>query len=118
MNPILKHFQEIPDEELKAMVLEIQDLRSTGILLGGKVQACARSLEEAYWMNPHDARQIALEQVNIEAARRWVASSAAEKLLKDLVHALDNAFISSWQSTHAWQKQVEDARDFLGDLSE
>jgi len=37
----------------------------------------------------------------------------AEQLLKDLATALDNAFISSWQSTAAWQKQLEAALNYL-----
>ena len=34
-------------------------------------------------------------------------------LLSNLVNALDNAFISSWQSTHHWSKQLDEARDYL-----
>lgn len=30
-----------------------------------------------------------------------------------LVEALDSAFISTWQSTAAWQTQLDAARDFL-----
>lgn len=37
----------------------------------------------------------------------------AEYLLSELVKALDNAFISTWQSTAAWQKQLDEAREFL-----
>jgi hypothetical protein len=33
--------------------------------------------------------------------------------LSNLVNALDNAFISSWQSTHHWAKQLDEARDYL-----
>jgi len=33
--------------------------------------------------------------------------------LRELVTALDNAFISSWQSTAAWQTQLDAARDYL-----
>lgn len=39
--------------------------------------------------------------------------SAAEYLLSELVKALDGAFISTWQSTHAWQKQLDEAREYL-----
>ncbi|MBO9679519.1 MAG: hypothetical protein J7556_14855 [Acidovorax sp.] len=39
----------------------------------------------------------------------------AIELLRALVDALDNAFISSWQSTAAWQKQLDAARDWLND---
>lgn len=34
-------------------------------------------------------------------------------LLKALVEALDKAYISSWQSTAAWQKELDDAREFI-----
>lgn len=33
----------------------------------------------------------------------------AETLLKQLAEALDNAFISTWQSTSAWQSQLDAA---------
>ena len=39
--------------------------------------------------------------------------SSAEYLLRELVKALDEAFISTWQSTAAWQKQLDEARAFL-----
>lgn len=38
------------------------------------------------------------------------------QLLAELVHALDNAYISSWQSTAAWQKQLDDAKEYLSAL--
>lgn len=37
----------------------------------------------------------------------------AAELLRDLVDALDGAFISTWQSTHHWQKQLDAARQYL-----
>ncbi len=37
----------------------------------------------------------------------------AERLLKELSEALDNAFISSWQSTHAWACQLEAAQEYF-----
>lgn len=40
------------------------------------------------------------------------------KLLEDLVYALDNAFISSWQSTYAWQKQLDAAREYIDKLKQ
>ena len=39
--------------------------------------------------------------------------SVAEQLLQDLVCALDGAFISTWQSTHEWQSQLDAAREYL-----
>jgi len=38
-------------------------------------------------------------------------------LLKNLTEALNNAFISSWQSTVAWSKELEQANDFLDKLN-
>lgn len=39
------------------------------------------------------------------------------QLLADLVKALDGAFISSWQSTAAWQKELDAAREYVDQLS-
>lgn len=39
--------------------------------------------------------------------------SDIETALRNLVEALDGAFISSWQSTHAWQDQLDAARNIL-----
>ena len=41
----------------------------------------------------------------------------AEQLLQDLAHALNNAFISTWQTTAAWQKQLDAALEYLNELS-
>lgn len=41
----------------------------------------------------------------------------AEQLLHDLAHALNNAFISTWQTTAAWQKQLDAALEYLNELS-
>lgn len=45
------------------------------------------------------------------AIRLWNLSGKADstttELLRNLVNALDNAFISSWQSTHTWQKELD-----------
>ena len=38
------------------------------------------------------------------------------QLLKDLADALNNAFISTWQSTDAWQKQLDAANTYLEKL--
>lgn len=35
------------------------------------------------------------------------------QLLADLVKALDSAFISSWQSTAGWQKELDAARAYV-----
>lgn len=39
--------------------------------------------------------------------------TTSETLLRDLVEALDGAFISTWQSTHAWQSALDEAREYL-----
>lgn len=39
------------------------------------------------------------------------------ELLDDLVTALENAFISSWQTTHAWQAQLDSARAYLDSIN-
>lgn len=53
-----------------------------------------------------------LTQELAEAKARAVPGQA-ENLLRDLVEALDGAFISSWQSTAGWQSQLDAARDWL-----
>lgn len=40
-------------------------------------------------------------------------SADAVEALRELVDALDGAFISSWQSTAAWQTQLDRARAVL-----
>ena len=37
----------------------------------------------------------------------------AQYFLKALVKALDGAFISSWQSSHYWDKELDEARQYL-----
>lgn len=39
--------------------------------------------------------------------------SEAIERLRALVTALDGAFISLWQSTHAWQTELDAAREYL-----
>ena len=36
-----------------------------------------------------------------------------ERLLRDLVTALETAFISTWQSTEAWQDELDAAREHI-----
>ena len=38
--------------------------------------------------------------------------------LQDLVRALDSAFISTWQSTAAWQKELDASREWLNQREE
>lgn len=47
-----------------------------------------------------------------------LSKSNAIGYLSDLVEALNGAFISSWQSTAAWQKQLDAAKDFLAAAQE
>ena len=42
----------------------------------------------------------------------------AFELLKELANALDTAFISSWQTTAAWQKELNAALIFIADSEE
>ena len=37
----------------------------------------------------------------------------AETLLKELAEALDSAYISSWQGTHHWDKELQNALKYL-----
>lgn len=37
----------------------------------------------------------------------------AEILLKDLAEALDTAFISTWQTTSAWQNELDAALEYV-----
>lgn len=44
--------------------------------------------------------------------------TVAEQLLESLVNALDSAFISTWQSTAHWQKELGEAREYLEQIKE
>lgn len=52
------------------------------------------------------------EVCNPKLAQRLAAEAQADAVeaLRELVDALDGAFISSWQSTAAWQTQLDRAR--------
>lgn len=70
--------------------------------------------DDGYWIPWYVAQE------RIAAALRQspgVAERDAVDLLHDLVTALEGAFISSWQSTHAWQKQLTAARVYLDDAA-
>lgn len=41
------------------------------------------------------------------------ACTEGERLLENLVEALEGAFISVWQSTHYWQNEVAAAKEWL-----
>lgn len=42
-----------------------------------------------------------------------ITEGTAAAYLHDLCEALNNAFISTWKSTHAWQKQLDAANEYL-----
>lgn len=55
-------------------------------------------------------------RMDLDSRGDWVKFSDMEKsigLLRNLVTALDKAYISSWQSTHNWQKELDLAREYL-----
>lgn len=54
-----------------------------------------------------------MAEIESALAQQPAAEAEADTLLRDLVEALDAAFISSWQSTAAWQKQLDAAREYL-----
>lgn len=45
--------------------------------------------------------------------KKAARNAVAYELLIDLAQALDNAYISSWQTTAAWQEQLDAALEFL-----
>ena len=51
----------------------------------------------------------------LQPAREWIVitEGTAAAYLHDLCEALNNAFISTWQSTHAWEKQLDAANEYL-----
>lgn len=53
---------------------------------------------------------------NVSPTIRLSREPEALAHLRALVGAMDNAFISSWQSTHAWAKELEEAKAFLSTL--
>ena len=55
--------------------------------------------------------------MRIHMAGRWKVADSTEHL-RALVEALDGAFISSWQSTAAWQQQLDAAREHIRSLDE
>lgn len=59
------------------------------------------------------AMEVARLTRELAEAKSRAVRGQAESLLKDLVEALDSAFISSWQSTAAWQSQLDESREWL-----
>jgi hypothetical protein len=64
-----------------------------------------------------DEYRVAMQRDDSEILRAEAKARAvrgqAENLFRNLVEALDGAFISSWQSTAGWQSQLDAARDWL-----
>lgn len=54
-----------------------------------------------------------MTDAHTEYRQRHGRDAEALPYLRELVKALDGAFISSWQSTHAWQQQLDSAREWL-----
>lgn len=52
-------------------------------------------------------------RASTEAQARVKRENAARDYLRDLCDALNGAFISTWQSTAAWQKELDAANEFL-----
>lgn len=55
---------------------------------------------------------------HIDYRQRHGRDAEALPYLRELVKALDDAFISSWQSTAAWQKELDSARAWLNQRDE
>lgn len=78
-----------------------------------EAKAEERDLEENGWLNVR-IRPLYYGQACAEAARQPApVVSDIEAALRNLVEALEGAFISTWQSTAAWQDQLEAARNIL-----
>lgn len=52
-------------------------------------------------------------QVLAEEVKALRKKSEAVLLLRDLATALDGAFISTWQTTSAWQKELDAALEYM-----
>lgn len=50
---------------------------------------------------------------HVDYRQRHGRDAEALPHLRELVKALDGAFISSWQSTAAWKKQLDAASEWL-----
>lgn len=54
-----------------------------------------------------------MSDAHADYRQRHGRDAEALPYLRELVAALDSAFISSWQSTAAWQTQLDEAREWL-----
>jgi hypothetical protein len=54
-----------------------------------------------------------MSDAHTDYRQRHGRDAEALPYLRELVSALDGAFISSWQSTAAWQTQLDAAREWL-----
>lgn len=73
MNRIAQIFQELSDADLVAMLAEMQELDSNGVLPDGKVRQLARRLESEAGACASDARHIVDSHIFRTAAYRWAA---------------------------------------------
>ena len=71
MNKISKLFSEIPDAELKELVIELKGLSDTGVLPGEKIRELTSMLSSSIGINTHDARHMVERQILFVAACRW-----------------------------------------------
>jgi hypothetical protein len=79
MNKISKLFSEIPDAELKELVVELKGLSDTGILTGEKIRELTALLSSSFGINTHDARHIAEREILFAAASRWAGLSDEDR---------------------------------------
>lgn len=83
---------EVPDEEF-----------------GGMTDECLLN----WWQDPEQYVATFKAELRKLLEESKVPEGSARAYLQDLVAALDSSFISSWQTTAGWQKQLDAARDYL-----
>ncbi len=84
--------------------------------VGGRDTAFIAGLASLFPFGPVKDRLIAVaERRTADSAARTSAKGHADtiEVLENLTKALNGAFISTWQSTAAWQQQLDDAREHL-----
>ena len=80
-----------------------------------KLRAASRAVTQCRCTLVQQSVGDGCEVCNPKLAQRLADEAQAEvvEVLRELVDALDGAFISSWQSTAAWQTQLDRARAAL-----
>lgn len=75
MNALTKHIQYLPDERLRALVIELKTYQETGILAHGAVRALAQELQTTFNIL-HSVAQTLAETVPLQvAAYRWAEAA-------------------------------------------